>query len=294
MPVANANGIELCYESIGDDRDEPMILIMGLGVQLLGWDRDFCAALAARGFRVIRFDNRDTGLSTKLDHLPVPRVRSMMVRSTLGLPVSSPYSLSDMAADAVGLMDALGIEQGHVVGASMGGMIAQIVAIEHPDRVRSLTSIMSHPGDRLSRIPRPVAARALLGPAPRSREEAVERNFAIFKVIGSPGFPLNEARRRRYAEQSYERSFYPRGFVRQMAAITAAPSRRRALRTVRAPTMVIHGSHDPLILPRGGRVTAGAIPGAQLNIIPGMGHELPEGAWSTILDSISHIAARAS
>ncbi len=288
MPVVFSNGLDLFYESIGEG--EPLLLVMGLGAQLVAWDDDFCAQLAGQGFRVIRFDNRDVGLSTKLDHVPKFSVRRMFVRSLVGLPISAPYTLRDMADDTVGLLDALGIDRAHIVGASMGGMIAQIVAIEYPQRVRSLTSIMSHPGDRLSRVPKPRAARALMRPAPRSREEAIERHLATFRVIGSPGFQFDEARRRSYAGRAYDRSFYPRGFVRQIAAIAASPSRVGALRRVLAPTLVIHGAQDPLVPPRGGRLTARSVPGARLHIIPGMGHDLPQQAWPEITGAIADIA----
>ncbi|MCG8418172.1 MAG: alpha/beta fold hydrolase [Proteobacteria bacterium] len=288
MPVAHVNGIDIYWESMG--HGEPMLLIMGLGAQLVTWDDEFCARLAGRGFRVIRFDNRDVGLSSRLDHLRVASMRQLLLRAALGRPVRAPYSLRDMAADAVGLLDALDIARAHIVGASMGGMIAQIMAIEHPGRVRSLTSIMSHPGDPLSKLARPRALRAFTLPYPRTREEAIANYVATFRAIGSRGFAVDEDRLRRRAALAYDRSFYPRGLRRQFAAIAEAQSRVQALRSVRAPTMVLHGADDPLVPPRGGRATARAIPGARLRMIDGMGHDMPPDAWPLILDAIANVA----
>jgi pimeloyl-ACP methyl ester carboxylesterase len=291
MPQITANGIQLEYDERG--AGEPLLLIMGLGAQMVLWDERFLDLLAAEGFRVIRFDNRDVGLSAKIERSGIPNVRRSIVRSVLGLDVEAPYTLSDMADDAVGVLDALGIERAHVMGVSMGGMIAQTVAILHPSRISSLTSIMSHTGDRLSGTGRPHAIRALLQKPPRSRDEAIERHVALFRVIGSRGLGADEARLRERAALAYDRCFYPPGIARQISAILASPSRTHALRFVRKPALVVHGTRDPLIRPAGGRATARAIPGAELLMIDGMGHDLPPGAWPSVTRGLRRIADRA-
>lgn len=272
---------------------EPLVLVMGVGAQLVLWDERFCDALAGRGFRVVRFDNRDCGLSTHLSAAGVPDVRRLMARWFLGLPVTAPYTIADMADDLAGLLDALALPSAHVVGLSMGGMIAQSLAIRHPGRVRSLTSIMSGPGDRLTSIGTPRAVAALLRPPARDRDEAARRTVEIFRVIGSPGYPLDEGRLADVGARSFDRSSDPAGMARQMAAMFASGSRRAALQAVRAPSLVIHGAADPLLRPAAGRATARAIPGARLLIIPGMGHDLPRPAWPQIIDAIAEVAARA-
>ena len=288
MPRAKTNGIELEYESFG--AGDPLVLIMGLGAQMILWDDEFCQQLAGRGFRVIRFDNRDIGCSTRLDHLPVPDVRRMMVLSAIGVRVTAPYSLIDMAADTIGLLDALNIDRAHIVGASMGGMIAQTMAAHYPRRVRTLTSIMSHTGQWGALMASPSAGTALMQPRPRTREQAIDTYLHTFNTIGSPGFPRDVERMRDTAGRCFDRGMSPRGFVRQLAAILAAGNRRRALRAIRTPTLVVHGSHDPLIRPLGGRLTARAIPGATLRVIEGMGHDLPPGAWPDVIDLIADLA----
>jgi pimeloyl-ACP methyl ester carboxylesterase len=267
---------------------------MGIGAQMVLWPEEFCDLLAARGFRVIRFDNRDVGRSSKLDHLGVPKLGRTMLRSLFGLPVRAPYSLEDMAHDVCGLLDELGIASAHVVGASMGGMIAQTMAIIRPDRMRSLVSIMSTTGRRGYMISEPRALRALLGAAPKTRDEAIERHLALFRVVGSTGFERDEKATAAIAALSWDRGHHPPGFMRQLAAIGATGDRTPRLRFVRMPTLVVHGSVDPLIRPLGGRMTAEAIPGARLHMIDGMGHDLPRGAWPTLVDLIAGHAARAS
>ncbi len=273
-----------------------MVLIMGLATQKIGWHEDLCNMLADRGLRVIRFDNRDVGLSSKLDHLGTPPLRMLVVRGMMRMPAPPPYTLDDMAGDVVGLLDALGVDSAHMVGASMGGMIAQLLAIGHPDRVRSLTSIMSHPGDFLSKLARPKALRALITPVPREREAAVNHLVEVMRTLAGPGYPFDEARIRDYIERARARSFHPRGFLRQVAAIMAAPSRISALRSVTTPALVLHGRDDPLVPAVGGRATARAIPGARLRLFPGMGHDLPEPLWPTFADAIANhvFAAEAS
>lgn len=292
MPKLNTNGLELEYESIGDPAGEPVVLVMGVGAQLIHWPDGFCEQLAERGFRVIRFDNRDIGLSTKLDHLGVPGIKWMAAKAMLGLKVQGPYLLRDMADDTAGLIEALGYESAHVVGISMGGMVSQELAIWHPGRVRTLTSLMSSTGGR--HRPKLKAVRALLGRAPRNKDEAARDSANLMRVISGPGFPFREERYRALGARGYERSHYPRGFVRQMAAILASGSRRWALPRIQCPTLVVHGDSDPLVPPAAGKATAAAIPGATLRIIEGLGHSLPEEVWPTLVEEISGLAARSS
>jgi pimeloyl-ACP methyl ester carboxylesterase len=291
MPRAHANGIEIEYESFGDPGAPVVLLIMGLGAQMILWDEAFCAALVGRGFRVVRFDNRDVGLSTKLDAKGKPSVLAAMEAVRAGKPVDAPYLLADMADDATALLDALGIERAHVVGASMGGMIAQTVAIRHPARILSLTSIMSTTGDPDLPEPTPEAMLALLTPSPRERDAYIEHAVAAVRVLGSPGFPFDEEAVRMRSARSYDRSFHPAGFARQMVAVWASGSRTEALSSVRIPALIIHGDADPLIPLAAGRATAAAIAGAELLVIEGMGHDLPRPVWGRIVDAITRHAA---
>ncbi len=294
MPIARTNGIEIAYETFGPPDGRPLLLIMGLAAQMILWDDEFCSALAARGHRVIRFDNRDVGLSTKLDAAGMPDAAAAMQAALLGERIAAPYLLRDLAADGVGLLDALGIPAAHVVGASMGGMIAQTMAITYPARVLSLTSIMSTTGERSLPPARPEAAAVLLLPAPADRAGNVERAVHIFRTIGSPGFPFDEARVRDLAGRSYDRCFSPAGAARQLVAILASGSRREALAAVTIPTLVIHGRDDPLIPLEAGLDTARAVPGAELLVIDGMGHDLPRAAWPEIVERIGALTARAA
>jgi len=294
MPIARTNGVEIAYETFGPPDGRPLLLIMGLAAQMILWDDEFCAALAARGHRVIRFDNRDVGLSTKLDAAGMPDAAAAMQAALLGERIAAPYLLRDLAADAAGLLDALGIPAAHVVGASMGGMIAQTMAINHPASVLSLTSIMSTTGERSLPPARPEAAAVLVLPAPSDRAGNVERAVHIFRTIGSPGFPFDEARVRDLAGRSYDRCFSPAGAARQLVAILASGSRREALAAVTIPTLVIHGRDDPLIPLEAGLDTARAVPGAELLVIDGMGHDLPRGAWPEIVERIGALTARAA
>ena len=287
--IAPANGIEIAYETFGDPDGHPLLLVMGLGVQMLGWDERFCRMLADRGFYVIRFDNRDVGLSTKIRTGPRPRIWAALMGDTR----SASYTLNDMADDAVGLLDRLGIDSAHVVGASMGGMIGQTMAICHPTRVRSLVSIMSTTGDRRVGRARLVVLRFLMRPVPARRHRYIQRMVRTFRAIGSPGYPFEEERVRRLAAASYDRCFHPAGTARQLVAILASGDRTEALRGVRAPTLVIHGADDPLVSMSGGKATAAAIPGAELMVVPGMGHDLPEALWPTIVDASAAHAERA-
>ena len=292
MSSARANGIQIEYESFGDGGAPVIVLIMGLGMQLIAWPDPFCEKLAAAGFRVIRFDNRDIGLSTHFDERGVPNMIWAFMKARMGLRVRGPYDLNDMAADTVGLLDVLKIDKAHVVGASMGGMIAQQVSAKYPARVRSLVSIMSSSGDR--RLPPATreAQRALFGrPAnPHDPASIVDHSVKIWGVIGSPGFPTAPAELRARTQRSVARSYHPQGVARQLVAVLASGDRSSDLRTVRAPTLVIHGDCDPLVRPACGEDTAKKIPGAKLKIIKGMGHDLA--AWPVLADEIlAHVRA---
>jgi pimeloyl-ACP methyl ester carboxylesterase len=287
--TASANGIEIVYETIGDPSNPPLLLVMGLGMQLIHWDLELCEQLAGRGFYVIRFDNRDSGRSTQVD-ARVPDLR----RAMLGLRVNAPYRLEDMAEDAFGLLDHLGIERAHVVGASMGGMIAQTMAIAHPERVLSLTSIMSTTGDRRAGRPKLRVLGVLMRQAPREREAYIERFVKIFRLIGSRGFPIDDDRIRELAGATYDRGHHTAGTGRQLAAIMASGDRTPRLRSLNVPTTVIHGRDDPLVPFRGGRATAAAIPNARLIAIPGMGHDLPREVWPQVVDAVAETAGRSA
>ncbi len=286
MTSVQANGITIEYAETGAPGAPVILLIMGLGMQLIAWPQSFCDGLAARGFRVVRFDNRDVGLSTPMQAGSLA-MTFKMARAMFGLPVRPPYMLTDMARDALGLLDALGIARAHVVGASMGGMIAQILAIEHPERVKSLTSIMSTTGDRRLPGPKAKVLRALLRPRPRDRAAAVRRDMEMFRLIGGSGYPPADAELRAKVERAVQRSYRPGAVARQLIAIHAAPSRAQALRRVRVPALVLHGSDDPLVPMAGGEDTAANIPGAHLRIVPGMGHFLPEALVPLLVDEIA-------
>jgi pimeloyl-ACP methyl ester carboxylesterase len=287
--LAPVNGIEIAYQEVGDPGAAPLMLVMGLGTQMLGWDEEFCALLAERGFRVVRFDNRDIGHSTMLESAGVPSRFDLFV----GRRESAAYLLSDMALDTIGLMDHLGIESAHVVGASMGGMIGQTLAIEHAERVRSLVSIMSTTGSRRVGMPTLKAFGVLLAKAPSGRDAYIERIVKTFKVVGSPAYPMDEPRFRELAGRLYDRSHNPKGVLRQMHAISASGDRTAPLRKLKLPATVIHGTRDPLVRPSGGRATARAIPGARLRIVEGMGHDLPRALWPTFAGEIADTASRA-
>ncbi len=292
MPNLAANGITIEYEEFGDRSGRPLLLIMGLGAQMILWPEEFCEQLAARGHRVIRFDNRDVGKSSWFDQFGVPDVAAALGAALMRQPVNAPYLLRDMAADAVGVLDALRIDRAHVVGASMGGMIAQSVAIEFPARVRTLTSIMSSTGNPDLPPAHPEAMGVLLAPPPTTRDEAVERSVSVFRTIGSPGFAFDEDEMRERAARSFDRGFNPAGTVRQLVAILASGSRKDALKAVRVPALVIHGKDDPLVPFPAGQDTAAAIPGAELMAVEGMGHDLPRPLWPRFVDAISARTAR--
>jgi pimeloyl-ACP methyl ester carboxylesterase len=289
VEAARNEDIVLAYETFGPPGGEPLLLISGTGAQMLIWPEGFCTALVDRGFRVARFDNRDTGLSTHLTRASAPGWLTAMLR-----PSAAPYRLHDMADDAVAVMDALGWPDAHLVGASLGGMIAQALAIRHPGRVRTLTSIMSTPSARIATMPTLAAIRALAraaGTPVTSPDQAADRAVALKRIIGSPGYPLDEDMVRDIAARSFQR--HPdaeqaeRDDQRQRAAVIASGDRRPALAGLRIPTLVIHGEQDPVIRPRGGRATARAIPGARLVTYPGMGHDLPAALWPSIVAEIT-------
>jgi len=292
--IARANGIELCYEIFGDAGAEPMLLIMGLGAQMILWDDEFCRQLAARGFRVIRFDNRDIGKSTRMTGGKRLGAVELLKLRFLKIPVAAPYTLRDMAEDTVGLMDVLGIKSAHLVGASMGGMIAQEIAISFPQRVRSLTSIMSTTGNPKVPAPTREAAAILMAPPPATKEEYFERYAQTWKILRAGSFPQDEALDRARAERTFERGLNPAGVGRQFRAVLASGSRKQRLASVKAPTLVIHGTVDPLVRPEGGKDTAASIPGAKLLMIEGMGHALPIPMWPQVIDAIDNHAHAAS
>ena len=286
--TTKANGLELAYEQIGSPGNPPLLLIMGLGSQMISWPDEFCEQLADRGFFVTRFDNRDVGLSTHFTESGVPDLAAYF-RAEGPRP---PYLVEDMADDAAGLLDALSISPAHVVGVSMGGMIAQSLAINHPGSVRSLTSIMSTPSLAIG-PPSDEALAVLMAPPATNKEDYVEQSVRTFAAIGSPGFPDDDKWRRRVAAESYDRDPDPSGAARQLLAIISSPDRTPGLQQLDVPALVIHGAGDPLCQPEGGEATATAIPGAELVLEDGMGHDLPAALWSDIIGHIEAVARRA-
>lgn len=284
---AKANGIELCYDTFGDPQAPPLVLIMGLAAQMIAWDDEFCTQLAARGYRVVRFDNRDIGLSSRLTAAGAPDVSAAVMAAMQGKPIEAPYLLRDMADDTVGLMDTLGVEAAHVVGASMGGAIGQTLAIHHPSRLRTLTSIMATTGAPGLPPPTQEALAVLLRPTPTDQAAYFESYVQTWKVLRAGSFPKDEARDLTRAGQNYARGLNPAGVARQLIAILASGSRREALGGVLVPTLVIHGDADPLVPVECGIDTANTVPGAKLMILEGMGHALPISMWPQIIDAIA-------
>src|ERR1700681_226973 len=287
MPRARANEVELEYETFGDAKAAPLLLIMGLGAQMISWDDAFCGQLADRGFHVIRFDNRDSGLSTWMEGAGIPD----MAAAFSGNPQPA-YQLDDLADDAAALLDALGIRAAHIVGASMGGFIAQLIAINHPDRVLSLTSIMSGPGGADEVPPKPEGAAVLMSMPPPTREERIQQAMEGRKALLGPGDPFDEAFERKRAVRAFDRAYHPIGAGRQLVAILAAESRMDRLRQIHVPTLVIHGIDDVLVPVENGRLVAEAVPGARLIELEGMGHDVPRRAWPVVADAIEKIAHR--
>jgi pimeloyl-ACP methyl ester carboxylesterase len=293
MPLVSVGrGIELCYEEFG--AGEPLVLIMGLGQQLVMWDEELCLRLARAGFRVIRFDNRDVGHSTRLDHEPAPPIGAVVRARLLGRPVSTPYTLHDMAADTLGLMDALGIASAHVVGLSLGGMIAQELSLAAPARVRSLALAMSSTGELWTLVPTPAGLRVLLRRArrPATREAALGHMVESWHMLGASPHRTPPERVRALGGTAFDRGGSPQGFARQLAAVLAAPARARQLRSLRIPTVVLHGARDPLVPAHGGRLLAARIPGARLHVIEGMGHDLGPSVWDFAIAAIVRNARR--
>lgn len=280
--VVPAGAVDLAYETFGSPEDPALVLVMGLATQMLGWPDDFCQQLADAGLHVVRFDNRDIGLSTHLDAAGVPDLSPLFV----GQPVTgAPYTLADMAADTVALLDALGLGRVHLVGASMGGMIAQEVALRHPERLLTLTSIMSTPAPAIGAAT-PEAAAALFTPQPTTPEEASQRAISVYRVIGSTGWPLDEEALAARAAESFRRANDPAGVARQLAAIHASGDRTERLAALAVPTLVLHGEADPLVQLDGGIATAKAVPGARLVTWAGMGHDLPRALWPEIIREV--------
>jgi pimeloyl-ACP methyl ester carboxylesterase len=292
MPNVRANGITIEYEEFGRRDSTPLLLIMGLGAQMVIWHESLCGQLADRGFRVIRYDNRDVGLSTKF-HDACPNPAQLIADVFLGRSVTPPYSLDDMAQDAAGLLQALGIPSAHVVGASMGGMIAQILAIQYPERVLTLTSIMSTTGDPNLPQPNPDVLKLLMQTPPAERQGAIEHGLRIWRALHGPGFEFDEVRIREVVELAYDRDPDPNGTARQLLAILTAASRKGRLGSLAIPALVIHGDADPLVPIAAGYDTAEAIQGARMLVIDGMGHELPEGAWPRVVDAVAELAQSA-
>ena len=288
---AKVGAIELAYDVFGD-RGRPLVLIMGIGAQRIFWPEELCHRFVAAGFHFARFDHRVIGQSTHLRDAPTPRANRVLVQRMLGRLPDVPYSLSDMASDVAGLIETLGFSPAHVVGASLGGMVAQHLAIEHPDRVRSITSIMSTPGGRRY-LPQPRALRALFMPRPTSAADAGEKIAQTFRILGSTLWPSDDARMRAAGALAFERGLNPRGFLRHFAAVLGTPDRRPKLRDSKVPTLVIHGSADPMFPLRAGRDLARMMPDATWLPIAGMGHHLPEPLWSTMIAAITRHAERA-
>lgn len=282
--------VEICYQTFGDPADEPLLLVMGLSGPMTWWDEEFCEQLARAGFYVVRYDNRDTGRSTRLPELVT---RGMLVRAFLGQRVRAPYSISDLAADAFGLLDHLGLDSAHVAGMSMGGMIAQTMAIEQPARVRSLTSIMSTTGRRTVGWQSPKLLPALVAPRQPGRESYVRTSATMWRLIGSPAYPVDHEALAQRAGETFDRGWDARGVLRQMLAVLTQPDRTAALRRLRVPTLVIHGRSDRMVHVSGGRATAAAVPGARLLLVDGMGHDTPVALFPTLVRAIRENADRA-
>ena len=287
MAQVDANGIKIEYETFGESGSPALLLIIGLAGQLIAWDEKLCQQLAQQGHYVIRFDNRDAGLSSKMEKAGVPDIMQTIEALMKGETIDLPYTIEDMAADAIGLLDALGIEKAHICGMSMGGMIAQTIALNYPTRILSLISIYSRTGDPEEPQPKPEAMEFLLTPAPAEREAYIEFGVKLFNAISGPEFAYDNEWLQKHLAKAYDRSYCPQGTARQLVAVLAQKNRKPALKSLQTPTLVIHGADDPLVPVGCGRNTAAAIPGAKLMIVDGMGHDLPHGgAWPQIIDAI--------
>jgi pimeloyl-ACP methyl ester carboxylesterase len=292
MPQANVNGIQIEYETFGNSSSPSVLLIMGLAGQLIYWQKEFCKKLSDQGYHVIRYDNRDSGLSTKMNGVSLAESMEKIGTLFMGEKVPVPYSIEDMANDAVGLLDFLGIEQAHICGMSMGGYIAQTFAINNPDRTLSLTSIYSSPGNRKEFPPSQEVMEFMLTPTPENRDAYIEHTMKYFKLISGTGLPFDEDFHLNLAAQSFDRSFCPEGVARQYLAIMTQKYRASDLEKLSIPALIVHGDDDPVIPLAGGKATAALIPNAEMKIIKGMGHAMPniEAYWSDILDAmVNHI-----
>ena len=285
--TVEANGIEITYDTFGDPQATPLLLIMGLGMQLIHWEEAFCSQLAEKGYWVIRYDNRDVGLSSNFDQAGIPDIAGLFDALVKGETVEAPYYLKDMADDAVGLLDVLQIPAAHIFGVSMGGMITQTVAIEHPGRALTITSTRSTTGDPLLPPPTLAAMEVLMTPAPTERAAYLDSAVNTARVLAGPAYPIDEERVRTRAGRAFDRKFNPDGFARQYAAIMASGNRTHQLRNVVTPTLIMHGDSDPLVSYQAGLATLEAIPGARLETINGMGHDLPQKAWQQIIDAVA-------
>lgn len=299
MPQIKANGLNFEYETFGESKDPAVLMIMGFSAQMTMWPVELCEGIASRGYHVIRFDNRDIGLSERVNSSVAVNVMEAIMKAASGQPIASPYQLNDMAADAAGILDAMEIEKAHIVGASMGGMIAQLVAVNHPHKARSLTSIMSTTGRRDLPPSKPEAMAVLTQPAPVEREARIEHTMKVWRIIGSqPVYAADDEELRRTATAIVDRVPYdPAGIARQLVGILASPPRNEMLKSVKLPALVIHGTDDPLVNPEGGKDTAASIPDARLKMIPGMGHDFTSKLVPVYLreisDFISEVDARA-
>ncbi len=289
------NGISLEVEDHGSVQGEPLLLVMGLGMQLVAWHADFVASLVARGYRVIRFDNRDIGLSQRFDHLGLPNLAVESLKFAVGLKVASPYTVADMADDAAGVLDALGIPAAHVCGASMGGMIAQQMAVRHPAKVKSLTLMMTSSGSRRLRGPTLKVRGAMISRPtdPKNIQSVIDHYVKLYRLIGSPAYPATEAYLQERLGMSVRRAYRPQGTARQMVAIAADGNRSKLLAGIKAPTHVIHGSQDPLIPVVAGHDLTAKIKGATIDVVEGMGHDLPVPLWPRFVAGITSVAQRA-
>jgi len=294
MAQLKANDLDIEYETFGSKDAKPLLLVMGLGAQMIHWRTNFCQLLADAGHYVIRFDNRDVGLSEKLDFKGIPDIGKIMAQRLAGQPAEVAYTLDDMSDDAIGVLDALEIPAAHVCGASMGGMIVQTMIINHPGRILSMTSIMSTTGNPDLPPGKPEAMGALMSPAATNRDAAIDRNMLVAQVIGSPDYRDDPAAARKRAAEAYDRSSYTDGVARQMAAVIAAENRRPLLGKVDVPTLVIHGKADPLVTVEGGIDTHEAVAGSELLLIEGMGHDLPEPLWGQIVERMTALSGRVS
>jgi pimeloyl-ACP methyl ester carboxylesterase len=293
MANVQANGIQIEYDTFGKRSGRPLLLVMGLGAQMIHWRKEFCQQLADAGHFVVRYDNRDVGLSTKFEKAGLPDIAAIMTQMAEGKAVTAPYTLNDMADDGMGLLDALDIPAAHVCGASMGGMIVQAMAIRHAPRIKSITSIMSSTGNRDLPPAKPEAMAALMSPAGTNREEVVARSASVAKVIGSPAYPASPEETQARALEAFERSFYPIGVARHMAAVASHGSRKPALQQLDLAALIIHGKADPLVPVEGGLDTHDALRGSKLMLIEGMGHDLPQQVWPQIIAGIAALTKAA-